>query len=125
MSYSTVLIFLNLVSLPLQDMPTALPPNTFPPNGIHAAYQRCLDLESAAPNLQAPPGWAPPIVCARLVGHLLRLAPDGNGRGQVQREIASAIDDVNLMKLAGHYMTNFVGVCKSQYSRYLRSTCLT
>jgi hypothetical protein len=95
-------------------MPTTLPPNPFPPSVLHAAYQRCLDLETAAPNLQAPPDFPPPIICARLVGHLLRLAPDGNGRGQVQLEIASAIDDVNLMKLAGHYMRNFVGICKSR-----------
>ncbi|KAI6155897.1 hypothetical protein BKA82DRAFT_4083748 [Pisolithus tinctorius] len=90
------------------SMPSPLPPNPFPPNAFHVAYQRCLALEAAAPHLQVLPDSPPPIVCARLLGHLLRLAPAGNPQGQVEREITSATDDANLMKLAKHFVSNFI-----------------
>ncbi|KIO06835.1 hypothetical protein M404DRAFT_998917 [Pisolithus tinctorius Marx 270] len=95
-------------------MPSPLPPNPFPPNAFHVAYQRCLALEAAAPHLQVLPDSPPPIVCARLLGHLLRLAPAGNPQGQVEREITSATDDANLMKLAKHFVSNFIKACESQ-----------
>jgi hypothetical protein len=40
---------------------------------------------------------APPLVCACPLRRLLHLAPDGNGRGQVQRRITFAADDAMLM----------------------------
>lgn len=93
-------------------MATAPPPNPFPLSAFHVAYERCLALESAAPSLQALPDCPPPVICARLLGHLLRLSPAGNPRGRVQREIALATDGVTLMKLAGHYMSNFIKAFK-------------
>ncbi|KAI6018412.1 hypothetical protein EDC04DRAFT_3068534 [Pisolithus marmoratus] len=92
-------------------MPTPLPPNPFPGNAFYGAYERCLALEAAAPNLRGPPHCPPPIVCARLLGHLLRLAT-GNGQGQVQREITSAEDNEGLMTLAGFYLSHFIHVFK-------------
>ena len=68
------------------------------------------------PIFKPPPTVPPPIVCARLLGHLLRLAPAGNGRESVQRGITSAVDDATLMKLARHYLINILNACKSQPS---------
>ncbi|KAI5986008.1 hypothetical protein EDC04DRAFT_2589992, partial [Pisolithus marmoratus] len=94
------------------DMTTPLPPNPFLGSAFYIAYERCVALEAAAHNLQAPPYCPSPIVCARLLGHLLRLAPAGNGQGQVQREIASAADDIKLMELAGLYLSHFIRAFK-------------
>ncbi|KAF8556879.1 hypothetical protein OG21DRAFT_1482659 [Imleria badia] len=93
--------------------PTPLPPDPFPDNPLQTAYQRCLALEVAAqaglkPNSSCPP----PLVCARLLGHLLRLAPNTNGREQVQREIMSAADDDQLMEVASVYLNGFIRVFK-------------
>ena len=96
--------------------PTPLPENPFPPNAFHVAYQRCLALEAAAPNLKAPQHCPPPIVCARLLGHLLRLAPTSDGQGQLQRGITSATDDATLMQVARVYLNNFVRTCELQLS---------
>lgn len=93
-------------------MPTPLPPNPFPGNAFYVAYERCLALEAAAPDLRALHHCPPPIVCARILGYLLHLAPAGNGQGQVQREIVSAVDNVQLMELAGHYLSRFICTCK-------------
>lgn len=94
--------------------PTPLPENPFPQSPLHVAYQRCLALEAETPDLKAPPHCPPPIVCARLLGHLLRLAPAGNGQGQLQREVASATDNTVLMHVAGVYLSNFIRGCKPQ-----------
>jgi hypothetical protein len=59
------------------------------------------------------PQHCPPIVCARLLGHLLCLAPTGNGQGQLQREIALATDDPALMQVAGVYLS-LIRACKPQ-----------
>jgi len=91
--------------------PTPLPKNPFPQSAFHVAYQRCLVLEAEAPDLKPPAHCPPPIVCARLLGHLLRLAPAGNGQGQPQREIASAADNTVLMQVAGVYLSNFIRPC--------------
>ncbi|KAI6046710.1 hypothetical protein EDC04DRAFT_2557553 [Pisolithus marmoratus] len=89
-------------------MPTPLPPNPFSGSAFCVAYERCLALEAAAPDLRALHHCPPPIVCARILGYLLHLAPAGNGQGQVQREIISAVDNVQLMELAGHYLSRFI-----------------
>ncbi|KAI6144661.1 hypothetical protein BKA82DRAFT_607360 [Pisolithus tinctorius] len=89
------------------SMPTPLPPNHFPTGELHVAYQRCLALEAAAPRLRAPTHCPPPIICARILGHLLRLA-SANGQGQVQRQITSAESHAMLMELAGLYMRHFI-----------------
>ncbi|KAG6328444.1 hypothetical protein ID866_10646 [Astraeus odoratus] len=54
-------------------------PNTFPESAFCSAYQQCLALEAVASGLKAPTHCPPPIICAHLLGHLLHLAPDGNG----------------------------------------------
>lgn len=88
--------------------PVPLPPNPFlKPGGLYTAYQRCLALE-AVTSCSSQPHGPPPIVCARLLGHLLRLAPPGNGHGQVQCEITLAVDDVKLMELASFYLSHFI-----------------
>lgn len=100
-------------------MPTPLPPNPFPPGAFHAAYRRCLALEGEASDLQTAKTCPAPIVCARLLGHLLRLAPAGNGQTQVQRGIALTVDNVELMKLAGNYLNLIVHACESQTVHYI------
>ena len=90
--------------------PMPLPGNPFPQSAFHVAYQRCLALEAEAPDLKSPQHCPPPIVCARLLGHLLRLAP--NGQGQLQREISLATDDTALMQVAGAYLS-LIRACKS------------
>lgn len=88
--------------------PVPLPPNPFlKPSELYTAYQRCLALEAATSGASRPHG-PPPIVCARLLGHLLRLAPPGNGQGRVQRKITLAADDVKLMELASFYLSHFI-----------------
>ena len=94
--------------------PTPLPENPFPQSGLRVAYQRCLALEAGAPDLKAPRYCPPSIVCARLPGHLLRLAPTSNGQGQLQLEIASATDNVALMQVAGVYLNDFIRACEQQ-----------
>ncbi|KIK26314.1 hypothetical protein PISMIDRAFT_272054 [Pisolithus microcarpus 441] len=92
--------------------PVPLPPNPFlKPSELYTAYQRCLALEAATSGASRPHG-PPPIVCARLLGHLLRLAPPGNGQGRVQRKITLAADDVKLMELASFYLSHFICPCK-------------
>ncbi|KAI9567970.1 hypothetical protein HD554DRAFT_2172717 [Boletus coccyginus] len=93
-------------------VPTPLPENPFPQSAFHVAYQRCLALEAEARALKAPPHCPPPIVCARILGHLLRLAPAGNGQGQLQREITSATDNTVLMQVAGVYLSGFIRAFK-------------
>ncbi|KAI6004742.1 hypothetical protein EDD15DRAFT_2155432 [Pisolithus albus] len=93
-------------------MSIPLPPNPFPPSAFHAAYQRCLALEAEAPYVEVLQACPAPIVCARLLGHLLRLAPAGNGQSQLQREIAIAVDNVELMRLAGNYLNHFIRAFK-------------
>ncbi|KAI6040720.1 hypothetical protein EDC04DRAFT_2893730 [Pisolithus marmoratus] len=86
--------------------PTPLAPNPFLESELHIAYQRCLTLEAAGSD--APQHCPPPILCARLLGHLLRLAPAGNGQRHVQREITVAADDIKLMNLARFYLSHFI-----------------
>ncbi|KAI9462553.1 hypothetical protein HD554DRAFT_2126605 [Boletus coccyginus] len=90
-----------------------LPKNPFPGGALHDAYDQCLALEAKAnlnPNhIQSIPGCPQPIVCARLLGYLLYLAPAGNPQGQLQREISAAKPHYSkLIQLAGFYLTNFV-----------------
>ncbi|KAH7884188.1 hypothetical protein F5I97DRAFT_1669731 [Phlebopus sp. FC_14] len=89
-----------------------LPTNPFPESAFGPAYKRCLDLEAAASRLKAPPGCPPPIISARLLGHLLRIAPPGNGQGQVQRDIMNASDDNALMEVASVYQNGFIRAFK-------------
>lgn len=96
--------------------PTPLPINPFPIGAFHAAYKQCLTLEAEAPGLEPINDCPPPIVCARLLGHLLRLAPAGNGQAHLQQEIASAKDDTTLMQRAAVYLKDFIYVCKSWFS---------
>ncbi|KAF8556878.1 hypothetical protein OG21DRAFT_1482658 [Imleria badia] len=93
--------------------PTPLPPNPFPESAFQTAYQRCLVFKAEANAGLKPshPGCPPPVVCARL-GHLLRLAPNSNGRGQVQREITLAADDTKLMEVARVYFNGFIRTFK-------------
>ncbi|KAI6121069.1 hypothetical protein F5141DRAFT_495978 [Pisolithus sp. B1] len=88
--------------------PVLLPPNLFLKlSELYTAYQRCLALEAAtssASHQHCPP----PIVCARLLGHLLRLSPPGSGQDQVQREITLAADDMKLKELASSYLSRFI-----------------
>lgn len=96
--------------------PLTLPENPFPPSAFHDAYNQCLILEAEASASRAASveGCPPPVICARLLGHLLRLAPAGNPRG-LQREIALAHSDhPTLMLLAAAYLQNFIRTCKSK-----------
>ena len=94
--------------------PISLPSQLFAESSFRIAYQRCLALEGAAQaGLKPIPGYPTPLVCARLLGHLLRLAPNSNGRGQLQREITSAENDAKLMELAKMYFNSFIRACKS------------
>ncbi|KAF8548275.1 hypothetical protein OG21DRAFT_1423357 [Imleria badia] len=95
--------------------PFTLPENPFPPSAFHDAYSQCLILEAEAraSRVASVEGCPPPIVCARLLGHLLRLAPAGNPQGQLQREIALAYSDhPTLMRLAATYLQNFIRTFK-------------
>ncbi|KAN0094628.1 hypothetical protein V8E55_002915 [Tylopilus felleus] len=95
--------------------PEPLPENPFPQSAFHDAYNQCLTLEAEARALHVASveGCPPPIVCARLLGHLFRLAPTGNPQGQLQREITSAHSDhVKLMQLAAVYLQNFIRTFK-------------
>ncbi|TFY60732.1 hypothetical protein EVG20_g7319 [Dentipellis fragilis] len=91
---------------------TPLPTNPFPKSPYHLAYQRCLDLETAAPNLNYPQDSLSPLVSSRLLGHLLRLAPPGNGQGQVARDIEHAEGDGGMMRLAQFYANTFIRAFK-------------
>ena len=92
---------------------TPLPENPFLPSAFHAAYNQCLNLEAVAFQVIRLDGCPPPVVCARLLGHLLRLAPAGNPQGQLQLDIASTKDHAALMQLAAFYLNCFIRVCKS------------
>ncbi|KAN0092599.1 hypothetical protein V8E55_003383 [Tylopilus felleus] len=93
--------------------PIPLPSQLFAESSFRIAYQRCLALEGAAQaGLKPIPGYPTPLVCARLLGHLLRLAPNSNGRGQLQREITSAENDAKLMELAKMYFNSFIRAFK-------------
>jgi hypothetical protein len=95
--------------------PIPLPSQPFAESSFGIAYQRCLALEVAAEaGLKPIPGCPPPLVCARLLGHLMRLAPNSNGRGQLQREIASAENDTKLMELAKMHFNSFIRACQSE-----------
>ena len=101
--------------LPLTMDPIPLPSQPFAESSFRIAYQRCLALEDVAQaGLKPIHGYPTPLVCARLLGHLLRLAPNTNGRGQLQREITSAENDAKLMELAKMYFNGFIRACKSQ-----------
>lgn len=94
--------------------PTRLPSQPFAESSFRIVYQRCLALEVAAEaGLKPIPGCPTPLVCARLLGHLLRLATNSNGRGQLQRGIASAENDTKLMELANVYFNSFIRACQS------------
>jgi len=97
--------------------PTPLPNNPFQTDKLQAAYNQCLTLEAEAPFLEPAKhlGCPPPIVCARLLGHLLRLAPPGNGQVQLQQDITSAKDHATIMQLATFYLNNFICACKSWF----------
>ena len=96
--------------------PIPLPENPFPTSTFHAVYDQCLTLETKAPGLKPINDCPPPIVCARLLGHLLRLAPAGtNGQRQLQREITTATDYAMLMQVAAAYLKDFILACKSRF----------
>lgn len=91
------------------------PENPFPQSTFHDAHNQCLTLRrleaeaDASRRVPCVEGCPLPMVCARLLGHLLRLAPVGNSQGQLQREIASADSDhAKLMRLATLYLQNFI-----------------
>ncbi|KAG8812000.1 hypothetical protein FRC17_002238, partial [Serendipita sp. 399] len=87
-------------------------PNPFAYSTYRSAYQRCLDLESSLLSLDVPGGLPRPQISARVLGHLLRLAPNDNARVQVSQEINSATDEDGLMVLAYRYVFNFIRVFK-------------
>ncbi|KAF8548662.1 hypothetical protein OG21DRAFT_1422719 [Imleria badia] len=91
-----------------------LPNNPFPPSAFHVTYSKCLILEAEAmaEHVTAVEGCPPPLVCARVLGHLLRLAPAGNPQGQIQRDIALAWDQNMLMHVAALYVSNFISTFK-------------
>ncbi|KAH0833819.1 hypothetical protein J3R83DRAFT_10982 [Lanmaoa asiatica] len=91
---------------------TPLPTNPFSPSAFRAAYNQCLTLEAEASQVVHVEGYPPPMVCARLLGHLLRLAPAGHPQGQLQRDIALAMDHVALMQVATFYLNFFIRTFK-------------
>lgn len=93
--------------------PTPLPENPFPPSAFRVAYDQCLTLEAESSVIKPVKGYPPPIVCARILGHLLRLAPAGNAQEQLQREITSSSDHPTLIKLAAFYLNCFIRTCRS------------
>jgi hypothetical protein len=71
-----------------------------------------------APGLEHRKKCPPPLVCARILGHLLRLAPPGNGQEQVQRDTDLAKGHNGLMDLARYYLVYFLN-SESLHFRYL------
>ena len=107
---------------------TPLPENPFQTGTLHAAYKQCLTLEAEASGLEPINNCPPPIICARLLGHLLRLAPAGDGQRQLQQEISCAKDHIMLIQVAAAYLKDFIYPCKSQsflLSLQVPSTLLT
>ncbi|KAA1470712.1 hypothetical protein DENSPDRAFT_774926 [Dentipellis sp. KUC8613] len=94
---------------------TPLPTDPFPRSAYHRAYQRCIDLETAAPNLNYPQDSLSTLVSSRLLGHLLRLAPPGNGQGHVARDIEHAKGDDGMMRLAEFYANTFIRASVKRY----------
>ena len=94
-------------------MPEPLLGNPFPQSALHDAYNQCLTLEGEASRVPRVEGCPPPIVCARLLGHLLRMAPAGNPQRQLQREITlTDSDHAEFMRLATLYLQSFIRPCK-------------
>ncbi|KAF8548542.1 hypothetical protein OG21DRAFT_750312 [Imleria badia] len=92
-------------------VPIPLPNNPFQHGVFQEAYNQRLALQAEAEASQVAQieGCPPPIVCARVLGHLLRLAPAGNPRGQVQWDISLAKSHhAQLLQLAVHYVNSFV-----------------
>ena len=91
-------------------MATPLPSNPDLSDQPSQAYQKCIDLESLAPQSPTLQSSSPPgLVAARLLGYLLLHSE--NGRPKLAREIIDASDDATLVCLAQHYITHFVKVC--------------
>ncbi|KAG9313332.1 hypothetical protein JVU11DRAFT_5637 [Chiua virens] len=90
-----------------------LPENHFLPGKIHDAYNQCLAFEAKvmASCVQPIAGCPPPIVCVRLLGHLLCLAPAGDLQEKLQQEITSIKSgNAKFMLLGVFYLNNFIQV---------------
>lgn len=95
-------------------MPEPLPVNLYNQRDqkeVHDAYERCLDLENRHAQVLLR-GHLPVLVCARLLGYLLRQAPTDEGRKILALEIMRCGDDKALQSLASIYDTRFRRVCE-------------
>ena len=100
-------------------MALPLPHNHYAPGLWHNAYQCCIEFETYA---QQDPGpvrrsqtYLPTrVVCARLLGYLIREAPTSEGRNNVSREIRSADSKgySALEELAKFYMQRLLRCCE-------------
>ncbi len=93
-----------------------MPGRPLPANGFHAdkpefsAYARCLSLEYHASSIRRD--GLSTLVCARILGYLLRYAPTNEGLVYVASEINHCADDSALILLAEKYSKHFIRCCK-------------
>ena len=92
---------------------SALPANEFDhetASDQFNAYARCKSLEEHAHGIQKD--GLPPLVCARILGYLLKFAPNEEGCVTFAREVINCCDDSALIALADEYSDNFIHTCE-------------
>ncbi len=98
---------------------SALPANWFDPKTAKDqfnAYARCKSFEERAHSIQRD--GLSPLVCARILGYLLKFAPTTEGRATFAREVNSCCDDSALIALADEYTENFIRCCEYPFLPY-------
>lgn len=94
---------------------TALPPNTFPAGTQKfTAYARCMQLEERASELQSD--GPSPLVCARVLGYMLKYAPTQHGLVNTAAAINDCPGHSELTRLAEFYFNTFIRCCESRVS---------
>lgn len=97
---------------------TALPPNNFHLDTVQfKAYSRCQSLEDHAHSLQKD--GLSPLVCARILGYMLKYGPTEEGVVTFAMEINDCHGDSALLALADEYSDNFIRCCEYPFPPYI------
>ncbi|KAF8322435.1 hypothetical protein F5887DRAFT_1142921 [Amanita rubescens] len=96
----------------MSDLPANYPKTT---KDQFNAYARCKSLEERADSVQRD--GLSLLVCARILGYLLKFAPTTEGCATFAREVNSCCDDSALIALADKYTENFVRCCDQTHQK--------
>ena len=93
-----------------QPLPSTLPESLNTSPHILLAYSRILQLEKASDYNREDRETR--LICARILGYLIREGPSSKAKERVAQEVNSCLDDDQMDKLGVMYYEHYIRICE-------------